>query len=303
MTQAVKYHVPVMLHKSIDGLNIRQDGIYVDATFGGGGHSAEILRRLGTGKLIAFDKDADSPGKSMKDERFYFINHDFIYLKNFLNYLNIAYIDGLIADLGVSSHQFDQPERGFSYRFDNKLDMRMDKDNPVSAYQVINEYEERQLTKIFQEFGEIKESKKLARVICQYRKSKPIETTGELEQLIRENTSFQNRKKITTLVFQALRIEVNNELNALKILLTTAGKVIKSGGRLVVISYHSLEDRLVKNFIRTGNFTGEPETDPLDGNKTLIFREVNKKVITPDKQEALNNSRARSAKMRIAEKL
>ena len=303
MTQTVKYHSPVLLEESIRGLNIRPDGIYIDVTFGGGGHSAEILKHLTTGKLIAFDKDEDCPAKEIHDSRFVFINHDFIYLKNFINYLNIKEVDGILADLGVSSHQFDKAERGFSFRFDSRLDMRMDKESNLTAYDIVNTYPEEKIAEIFYLYGEIRESRKLASQICQARKEKKIETTGQLYQLISRNFPLAQQKKKATLAFQALRMAVNHELEALQILLSTAAKVLVKHGRLVVISYHSLEDRMVKNFFKTGDFKGEELSDPITGEQKQIFRVITPKAIRPSEEEVAFNSRARSAKLRIAEKI
>jgi 16S rRNA (cytosine1402-N4)-methyltransferase len=295
------YHKPVLLKEAIEGLNIKSDGIYVDVTFGGGGHSAEILKKLKKGKLIAFDQDEDAQKNKIDDEKLTLIKQNFRYMKNFLRLYNLIPVDGIIADLGISSHQIDSAERGFSFKYDGELDLRMSQQSPLNAKKIINEYSEESLKNIFFEYGEIRESAKLTKAIVQSRKNKTINKTDELKSVIeflatkgKENTFFAK-------VFQALRIEVNNELGALKELLLQSSEVLKKGGRLAIISYHSLEDRLVKNFIKTGNFEGELKKD-FYGNPVLLFNAINKKVILPDESEIMNNNRARSAKLRIAEK-
>lgn len=296
------YHIPVLLKQSVDGMNIRQEGTYVDVTFGGGGHSREILRRLGKeGKLLAFDQDEDAERNVAHDERFIFVRSNFRYLKNFLRYHDIESVDAVLADLGVSSHHFDDAERGFSFRFDGKLDMRMNKRSAMTAADVVNTYTEERLADMFYLYGELKNSRKLASVIAKARSERRIETTGEFLEVIKPLFGKEREKKELAKVFQALRIEVNCEMEALKEMLAAAGEVLKPGGRLVVITYHSLEDRLVKNMMKTGNVEGKEEKD-FFGNLTTPFRLVNNKVIVPDEEEVERNPRSRSAKLRIAEK-
>jgi 16S rRNA (cytosine1402-N4)-methyltransferase len=303
MAVIVDYHTPVLLKESIDGLNIDPKGTYVDVTFGGGGHSRQILKKLTTGKLIAFDKDPDTNPLLISDPRFTFIRHDFRFIRNFLNHLDVVPINGILGDLGVSSHQFDTKERGFSYRFDADLDMRMDPDMETSAQDIVNKFSEEELHKVFGMYGEIKNAKTLAARIVKARSETFIKTTGDLVNII-DNCVMRgdDRKKYTGQVFQALRIAVNDELNSLKKLLESASEVLAPGGRLVVITYHSLEDRLVKNYIKAGNFTGKTETD-IYGNLLVPFKQVNRKPIEPSSGEVGDNIRARSAKLRIAEKL
>ena len=296
------YHLPVLLHDCIQGLNIKPDGIYVDVTFGGGGHSKEILKHLTTGKLIAFDQDEDAVKNSIDDARFTLVRQNFRFLKNFLRAYNAIPVDGILADLGVSSHQFDSSERGFSIRFDSELDMRMDQNNHLSAASVLNEYEENDLRKILREYGEVDNAGRLAKIICEQRAIQKIKTTAELIVLMQKagmKPGKENQYK--SQVFQALRIEVNKELDALKEFLKQVPEVLGEGGRLVVMSYHSLEDRLVKNFMRTGNLEGEVKKD-FYGNLLSPFKQITRKPIVPDEEEIKNNSRARSAKLRIAEK-
>lgn len=295
------YHIPVMLQQSIDGLNIKPDGIYIDATFGGGGHARAILDKLDNGHLYAFDQDKDAKANAIDDPRFTLINQNFRYLKNFLRLHQVSEVDGILADLGVSSHQFDVAERGFSTRFDGPLDMRMTQFQTKSASDVVNEYTEEKLQTIFREYGEIKNSRCAAKVIVAERELSPIKTTTQLGEIVEKCFPPTKRNKFLAMVFQALRIEVNDEMEALNELLIQSGEMIKKGGRLVVISYHSLEDRPVKNFIRTGNIEGKLEKD-FYGNPITIFKSVNTRPIVSDEKEIDSNSRARSAKLRIAEK-
>ncbi|MCK5171642.1 MAG: 16S rRNA (cytosine(1402)-N(4))-methyltransferase RsmH [Bacteroidales bacterium] len=296
------YHTPVLLKESINGLQIKPDGIYVDVTFGGGGHSREIIKHINKGKLVAFDQDDDALPNLIDDERFVFVNHNFRFLKNFLKYHKIDQVDGLLADLGVSSHHFDDPDRGFSFRFDGELDMRMNQSAKTSAKNVVNEYEEGRLAKIFWEYGELKNSRKLAKAIVDQRRNKKIETIKEFTDVLMPYLPKYAEHKFLAKVFQALRIEVNREMEFLKDMLFQTIEVIKPGGRLVVITYHSLEDRIVKNFIKNGLFEGEVEKD-FFGNVEVPFKAVNRKIIVPDEDEIKENNRARSAKLRIAEKI
>ena len=296
------YHKPVLLRESIEGLAIQPSGIYVDATFGGGGHSKAILDHLTEGQLIAFDQDDDTRDNLIKDNRFMLINANYRYIKNFLRYHGVIPVDGILADLGISSHQIDTPGRGFSTRFDGELDLRMDKHNPLSAKRIINQYPEKQLRDIFSWFGEIKNASRLAALIVEHRQIKTIDTTQDLREIIIPLAQKGKDHQYLARVFQALRIEVNQELEALKIFLLRSTEVLKQGGRLVVIAYHSLEDRLVKNFLRSGNFEGTLRKD-FYGNVETPFRLINKKPIIPGDQELEQNPRSRSAKLRIAEKL
>lgn len=296
------YHNPVLLKECIEGLNIRPDGIYVDVTFGGGGHSREILKHLTTGKLYAFDQDEDALKNKIDDNRFVLIKQNFKYLKNFLKMYNALPVDGILADLGVSSYQFDIAERGFSIRFDEaKLDMRMDKTAKQTAEQVLNTYDENDLKTLFKFYGEIDNAGQLAKNIAHARKEKKIETVADLKIIIDKCVTKGRENKYLAQVFQALRIEVNKELEALKELLMQSMEVLKPGGRLVVISYHSLEDRMVKNMMRSGKFEGEVEKD-FFGNQLTPFVQISRKPIIAGEEEVLLNSRARSAKLRIAEK-
>ncbi len=297
----MEYHNPVLLKNCIDGLNINPEGIYVDVTFGGGGHSREILKQLTTGKLYAFDQDEDAVKNKIDDPRFMLIKQNFRYFKNFLKMYNALPIDGLLADLGVSSHQFDEAERGFSTRFDAKLDMRMDQHAKQTAADVLNTYEEADLKRVFKVYGEVDNAGRLAYVIFHARKEKQIETVNELKKVIEKCVRRGRENQYYAQVFQALRIEVNNELDVLKELLIQSLDVLKPGGRLVVMSYHSLEDRLVKNFMRSGKFEGEVEKD-FYGNQLTPFTLLTRKPIAPDDTEVEQNPRARSAKLRIAEK-
>ena len=297
------YHNPVLLQKSIEGLGIRPDGIYVDATFGGGGHARAVIQYLGpNGHLVAFDQDPEAEANKPDDERLIFVNQNFRYLKNFLRLYDMMPVDGILADLGVSSHQFDEAERGFSTRFDGPLDMRMGKHQNLTAADVVNTYSEEELNRIFRLYGEIKNSRCMANLICAWRKEKPFETTFELEAAVEKCIPPTRRNKMLAMLFQAVRIEVNQELEVLKSFLEQTADVLKPGGRLVVISYHSLEDRLVKNFIKTGNFEGKIQKD-FFGNDLVDFKPVVNKAIVPDEEEIAQNSRARSAKLRIAEKI
>ena len=296
------YHIPALLKESIDGLNIQPEGIYVDVTFGGGGHSMEILKRLTTGKLIAFDQDEDAVLNVPADKRFLFLNQNFRFLTNNLRFNYISSIDGLIADLGVSFHQFDEPERGFTFRQDAPLDMRMNKTGSVTAAQLLNTMDEEALATIFYRYGELSNSRKIARQIATTRNTKPLATVIDLIDTIGNQAPFRQEHKFYAKLFQALRIAVNHEIEYLQEMLEQSLALLKTGGRLVVISYHSLEDRVVKNFMKTGNFEGEEKKD-FFGNIETPFRIINKKGTTPDDQEISINNRARSARMRIAEKI
>ena len=297
------YHVPVLLNESIDGMNLKPGGIYVDVTFGGGGHSKEILRRSDNNiRLFSFDQDEDAEKNIVNDKRFTFIRSNFRYLYNFLRYHNIDKVDAVLADLGVSSHHFDDSERGFSFRFDGKLDMRMNKRAGTTATDVVNTYDEERLANIFYLYGELKNSRKLASAIVKTRSSKPITTIGDFLDIVKPMFGREREKKELAKVFQALRIEVNQEMEALKEMLYAATEVLKPGGRLVVITYHSLEDRLVKNMMKTGNLEGKAEQD-FFGNVQTPFRLVNNKVIVAGEEEISLNPRSRSAKLRIAEKI
>lgn len=296
------YHSPVMLKECIEGLNIKPDGIYVDVTFGGGGHSREILKHLGPqGRLLAFDQDADAQKNLPKDDRLTFIDQNFRYLKNNCRLQGAISADGILADLGVSSHQFDQPERGFSIRFDADLDMRMDQAGSLTAKDVVNTYSEEQLHKIFGIYGEIKNARSLAKAIVTARLNKPVNTVADLKEAISSLIPKGKENKYLAQVFQALRIEVNQELEALKEFLEQSVDVLKSEGRLVVMSYHSLEDRLVKNFIAKGKFHGEVEKD-FFGNQIKPLESLTRKAIVASDEEVKLNNRARSAKLRIAVK-
>ncbi len=296
------YHIPVLAEESIKGMNLMPDSHAVDATYGGGGHSKLILNQIVEGRLFAFDQDEDAVANAVNDKRLYFIRHNFRYIKNFLNYYSVEQVDTIFADLGVSSHDFDVPDRGFSFRFEGNLDMRMNQNAKTDAAKIVNEYSEEQLEHIFRMFGEIKNSRQLASVICKSRKEVRIKTTTQLKEIVSECTPRAIENKYLAQVFQALRIEVNNEMDALKEFLEASLKLLKSGGRLVIVTYHSLEDRLCKNFMKTGNFEGKVQKD-FYGNVTSPFIMVNRKVITPDDEELKTNSRSRSAKLRIAEKI
>ena len=298
----MEYHNPVLLQASVDGLNIKPDGIYVDVTFGGGGHSKEILSRLGTkGKLFAFDQDEDALANALQDERFVLINENFRHIKRFLRFYGVKSVDGILADLGVSSHQFDVAERGFSTRFDAGLDMRMSQKNDLNAYRVVNEYDEPNLRRVFLDYGELKSAPALAKTIIEARENQPIKTTDELKEVLARHLPERDRNKILAQIYQAIRIEVNQEMDVLKEFLEQSLEILNPKGRLSVISYHSLEDRLVKRFMKNGMFQGEPERD-FFGNFSVPFKTIGK-LIVPDNEEIKLNNRARSAKLRIAEKI
>ena len=297
-----KYHEPVLLNESVDGLNIDSKGIYVDVTFGGGGHSRAILSKLDGGHLYAFDQDDEALNNVIEDEEFTLINANFRYLKNSLRMYGVNEVDGLMADLGVSSHQFDFADRGFSIRFESELDMRMDQNAELDAYKVLNTYEQDDLRDVLKCYGELKHPGAIARVIFEAKQNKPIKTVTELKDLLKSFAPRMQEHKFFAQVFQAIRIEVNDELNALREMLLQAQDILKPGGRLVVISYHSLEDRLVKNLIQKGNFEGELEQD-FYGNKLLNFKKITRKPILPSNLEIKLNNRARSAKLRVAEKI
>ena len=298
----MEYHNPVLLKESVDGLNIKPDGVYVDVTFGGGGHSREILSRLGEkGKLFAFDQDEDALANKIDDPRFVLINENFRFIKRFLRFHGIKEVDGILGDFGVSSHQFNVAERGFSTRFDARLDMRMSKKGSLSAFEVINEYEEQQLKKLFYEYADLRIAPKLAAEIVNARKESPIESSERLKEVLSPFLFKEKEHKILAQIYQAIRIEVNQELEVLREFLLQTEDLIKKGGRLSLISYHSLEDRLVKRYIRSGMFEGEPEKD-FFGNISVPFKKVGGLVI-PTAQEIASNKRARSARLRIAKKL
>ena len=300
---AETYHVPVLLQESVDGLAIKPDGVYIDTTFGGGGHSREILGRLGKkGHLFSFDQDADAERNSMSDERFTFVRSNFRYLKNWMRYYGIAQIDGLLADLGVSSHHFDDETRGFSFRYEAPLDMRMNKRAGTTAANILNEAEESQLADILYIYGELKQARRIASAIVKGRATRRIETTGDLLQLTGDLFPREHEKKEMAKLFQALRIEVNHEMDALREMLNGARDLLCPGGRLSVITYHSLEDRMVKNFIKAGNAEGKVSQD-FFGRIEAPFRAVNNKIITPSADEQAQNPRSRSAKLRIGEKI
>ena len=296
------YHVPVLLNESIEGMNLQPEGIYVDVTFGGGGHSKEILRQGDESiRLFSFDQDEDAEQNIVDDKRFTFVRSNFRYLYNFLRYHGVESVDGILADLGVSSHHFDDSERGFSFRFEGKLDMRMNKRAGMTAADVVNTYDEERLADIFYLYGELKNSRKLASSIIKARATKPIVTIGDFLEIVKPMFGREREKKELAKVFPALRIEVNQEMEALKEMLAAATEALKPGGRLVVITYHSLEDRIVKNFMKTGNAAGKSEQD-FFGNMQTPFRLVNNKVIVASDEEVTRNPRSRSAKLRIAEK-
>lgn len=297
-----EYHIPALLNESIDGLNILPSGVYVDVTFGGGGHSREILNRLGEkGRLLGFDQDEDAIVNTIPDNRFTFVRSNFRYLKNFLRYHEIELVDGIIADLGVSFHHFDESVRGFSFRFSGDLDMRMNRGVKLKASDILNEYQEDQLADVFYKWGELRNARRIAASVAEFRSTKKIEKTDDLLEIISPFTRRDKEKKILAQAFQALRIEVNGEMDALTEMLNQSLDVLKPGGRISVISYHSLEDRLVKNFFKTGNFEGNLKKD-FYGNPLTPFETINRKVIVPSENEQENNPRSRSAKLRIAEK-
>ena len=302
ITTAETYHVPVLLKESVDGLDIQPDGIYVDVTFGGGGHSREVLSRLGTkGHLYSFDQDADAEKNIVADDRFTFVRSNFRYVTNWMQYYGVDHIDGLLADLGVSSHHFDDETRGFSFRFDAPLDMRMNKRAGKTAADVVNGYSEEQLADVFYLYGELKNARRLAKAIVMARSQHEITTTGDLGRVTEELMRSEREKKDLAKMYQALRIEVNHEMDALRDMLKGATSLLKSGGRLSVITYHSLEDRIVKNVMKAGNAEGKVEQD-FFGRIATPFRLVNK-VTTPTDEEQQRNPRSRSAKLRIAEKI
>lgn len=298
----MEYHNSVLLKETVDGLNVDPDGVYVDVTFGGGGHSKEILKRLGDkGKLFAFDQDQDALKNTIDDSRFTLINENFRYIKRFLRFYGVKKVDGILADFGVSSHQFDVAERGFSTRFEANLDMRMNQQNVLSAFQVVNKYEEEQLKQVFLQYGELRAAPAMAKLIVEHRESQAIVTSEELKAVLKKFLPPRHENKVLAQIYQAIRIEVNQEIEALKEFLEQTPELLNEGGRLSLISYHSLEDRLVKRFIRNGMFEGEPERD-MYGNFEVPLKKVNG-LIVPSKEEIKNNSRARSAKLRIAEKI
>ena len=297
------YHIPALLHESIEGLDIKPDGTYIDVTFGGGGHSKEILSRLGeNGKLFGFDQDEEAYENVLHDDRFVFVRSNFRYLNNFLQYYQVEKVDGILADLGVSSHHFDDEARGFSFRYDSQLDMRMNQSAKQTAADILNNYDEDDLSKLFYQYGELRLSRKIASAIVFERQKKPITTVNEFLEIMNRFTQRDKEKKILAQAFQALRIEVNQELHALSEMLQQSVELLTVGGRLSVISYHSLEDRIVKNFFRSGNIEGNIEKD-FYGNPLTNLKVVNRKVIIPSKEEQRVNPRSRSAKLRVAEKI
>jgi 16S rRNA (cytosine1402-N4)-methyltransferase len=295
------FHQPVLVEESIQGLNVLPGGVYVDATFGAGGHAVKIIEKIGNGRLIAFDQDPEAQDNVIDDDRLIFIKHNFRYMKNFVKYLGFDRIDGILADLGVSSHHLDSPERGFSFRYDAPLDMRMNQFAGRTASFIINKYSARALQNIFRNYGEIKKARPLVDAILEHRNEKEITNTSELVNVLEDQIPFKYRNKFLAKVFQALRIEVNREIENLKYFLKQSEGILKKEGRLAVISYHSIEDRLVKNYMKTGRFSGEPVKD-FYGNVIAPFSVINKKVIVPSDKEIRRNNRARSAKLRIAEK-
>ena len=299
----MKYHEPVLLKEAIDAMNIKPDGIYVDATFGGGGHAEAILEKLKTGKLYAFDQDKDSEKNLPADKNFKLIKSNFRFVKKFMRYHSALPVDGILADLGISSNQIDTPERGFSLRFDAPLDMRMNQEQEITAAEIINSYDEENLVRIFSEYGEVENSKRVSAQIVSARKSKAVETTKQLLEAIDKYVDKRFPSKYAAKIFQALRIEVNDEINSLKEFLLQSAEIISTVGRLVVISYHSLEDRLVKNFLRTGKPEGAVEKDMYGQIMNLPFNALTKKPIIPSENEIKKNPRAKSARMRIGEKI
>ena len=296
------YHNPVLLHESVKGLKIIPDGTYVDVTYGGGGHSKVILQKLGPkGRLIAFDQDRDAHKNKIDDNRLKLIESNFKYLNNHLNYLQIRQVDGLLADFGISSYQIDTKTRGFSIRFDSKLDMRMDQSQKMDAQFIINKYDREKLENIFQNYGELRNYRRIVDLIVSERKNNKINTSGDLKRILEPLSISSEKNKFLAKVFQAIRIEVNDEINIIKSLLVQSSRILKKGGRLVCISYHSLEDRLVKRFMQNGTFESDTISD-IYGNKDLIFKKIGK-LISPDKEEVGSNNRSRSAKLRVAEKI
>lgn len=302
MKMTMDYHNAVLLKETVDGLDIQPNGVYVDVTFGGGGHSKEILSRLGPkGKLYAFDQDKDALANAIEDDRFVLINENFRYIKRFLRFYGVKEVDGVLADFGVSSHQFDVAERGFSTRFEADLDMRMNQDNKLSAFEVVNNYSEEQIKNVLLQYGELRQAPAMARVIVAERVKEEIKTSEQLKAVLKPFLNHQKENKVLAQIYQAIRIEVNQEIEVLKELLLQTPEILKKGGRLSFISYHSLEDRLVKRFIRNGLFEGEPERD-MFGNFEVPLKKVGKLII-PSQSEIKVNNRARSAKLRVAEKI
>ena len=302
MTSCETYHIPVLLHETVEGLDIQRDGIYLDLTYGGGGHSKEILSRLGPeGHLYGFDQDLDAMQGAIQDERFTFVRSNFRFLKNWMQYFEVEHVDGILADLGVSSHHLDEGERGFSFRYDAPLDMRMNQQSHLTAKTVLQEYSEEQLANVLYLYGELKNSRRIAAALVKARAKGTLETTGELADVLEPLMGYDRKKKDLARVFQALRIEVNGEMKALGQMLQAAIEVLRPGGRLVILTYHSLEDRIVKNMFRAGNPEGKGETD-IFGRSNAPLRPVNRNVITPSAEEEAQNPRSRSAKLRIAEK-
>ncbi len=297
-----EYHIPALLNESIVGLNIKSEGTYVDATFGGGGHSKEILKRLNSGTLIAFDQDSDTFTNKIEQDNFFFIHSNYRYIRNFLQFHDIQQIDGIIADLGISFHQVDEKDRGFSFMSDADLDMRMNRNAEKTASDILNNYSTEELTNVFELYGELRNAGDIAHAIVKERNKNYLKNIEQLLNIIRRFTNKNAENKFFAKVFQAIRIELNEEMESLKDLLRASVDLLKPGGRLVILSYHSLEDRLVKNFIRSGNFSGHVETD-VYGRFEKPFKAINKKVICPNTEEIRKNKRARSAKLRIAEKV
>ncbi|MDR3286513.1 MAG: 16S rRNA (cytosine(1402)-N(4))-methyltransferase RsmH [Prevotellaceae bacterium] len=296
------YHIPVLLTESVDALNINPAGIYVDVTFGGGGHSREILNKLTTGKLVAFDRDSDAEANKINDDRFIFVRNNFKFLHNFLRYNKIDEVDGILADLGVSSHHFDEASRGFSFRYNAEIDMRMNKNSDFSAAKLLNEYTESELKRVFRDYGEVDNANFIAKIIVEKRNEKQIKTVDDFLEIIKSRTPKKDENKFFAKIFQAIRIEVNQEIDAIEQMLVHSLKSLKNHGRLVVITYHSLEDRLVKNFMRSGNIDGKIEKD-FYGNVNCPFKLITRKAVVPNDLEIEKNSRARSAKLRVAEKI
>ena len=302
MTSCETYQIPVLLHETVEGLDIQRDGIYLDLPYGGGGHSREILSRLGPeGHLYGFDQDLDAMQGAIQDERFTFVRSNFRFLKNWMQYFEVEQVDGILADLGVSSHHLDEGERGFSFRYDAPLDMRMNQQSHLTARTVLQEYSEEQLANVLYLYGELKNSRRIAAALVKARAKGTLETTGELADVLEPLMGYDRKKKDLARVFQALRIEVNGEMKALGQMLQAAIEVLRPGGRLVILTYHSLEDRIVKNMFRAGNPEGKGETD-IFGRSNAPLRPVNRNVITPSAEEEAQNPRSRSAKLRIAEK-
>ncbi|MCF8225706.1 MAG: 16S rRNA (cytosine(1402)-N(4))-methyltransferase RsmH [Bacteroidales bacterium] len=297
------YHRPVLLNESIDGLNIQPKGVYIDLTFGGGGHALRILENLDKkGRLIAFDQDPDAGKNIPNDKRLIFVQSNFRYLRNFLRYHEISIVNGILADLGISSYQIDQPERGFSFRSDAPLDMRMNPASGKNAVHVINDYSEKDLNRIFRQYGEVKNASRVVKAIIKAREQKPVRSSSQLAEALKELAPGDKRSKFFARIYQAVRIEVNDEMGALKDMLLQTSQIMSKGGRLVIITYHSIEDRLVKNFMKTGNTEGELKKD-FFGNPETPWKLVNRNVIVPSEKECLENKRARSAKLRVAERI